>query len=63
MHDNSTVILIGEEVHMLSKKNPCALFMLHTCMCSFSTNFVNYMYLKLFMVHIHILTSTVGFIE
>lgn len=24
MHDNSTVILIGEEVHMLSKNNPCA---------------------------------------
>lgn len=56
MHDNSTVILIGEEVHMLSKKSG-------SCMCSFSTNFVNYMYLILFMVHIHILTSTVGFIE
>lgn len=63
MHDNSTVILISEEVYMLLKKNPCALFMLHTCMCSFSTNFVNYMYLKFFMVHIHILTSSVGFIE
>lgn len=64
MYDNLIVILIGEEVYMFLKKIfVYCLCYIYVCVVSFLINFVNYMYLKFFMVYIYILISIVGFIE